>query len=291
MNDQLENIIRYLDNEMSKNERIDFENQIRKDEVLAKAVAFQRGLHGFLKREKPELEQKLSNLGDEFIINQSSKKRASSYWIVALLTIVILSIIAYFVFFNNNNTTSNDNQNSTKTEEIIPTNEIKNEEQETIKSPIKAIESPIEIPSLKPTKEIIVDDQPIASLDEKVYERNAIMEEVITETYRTNKIEDFTIVTIPKQDEVFKYSKSIPFKVNGTSTINSDYQLIIYSNRNFDIQNDYKILDTQIDGERINNQYQFDFNGNLSLEKGLYYLVIRKSGTRDILHISRFEVR
>ncbi|MGB0984931.1 MAG: anti-sigma factor family protein, partial [Saprospiraceae bacterium] len=106
MNDRLENIIKYLDNEMSADERMAFENQLRNDEVLAKEVAFQRGLHGFLDRQKPNLEQKLSNLGDEFILNPPTKKTSfSTLKIIGILS--LLALVSYFSFFLKNNTTTN----------------------------------------------------------------------------------------------------------------------------------------------------------------------------------------
>ena len=293
MNNQLENIIKYLDNEMSEIERLDFENQMRKDDVLAKEVAFQRGLHGFLEREKLNLEQKLSDLGDEFIINpnKDTKKGGLPIWLIGLLGFVVVAVVFYFIFFSKNNSNTFDNDNSTKTEEVIPNNTIKNVPNETIDTTVNEIINPIEPPTFRKEKTPKDNNQPIASVDEKVFERNAIMEEVITETYRENKPKDFTTVTIPKQDEIFNYTNSIPFKVVGNSTVDTDFQLIIYSNRDFDINNDYKILDTKIDRKFVDNQYQFNFNGNLSLKKGLYYLVIRKNGTREVLHISRFTVK
>lgn len=294
MDEELDNIIKYLDNEMSENERLDFENRIRKEEVLAKEVAFQRDLHGFLEREKPELEQKLSKLGDEFIINQPLNKRVFPYYWTTLLFLIIVLFISYFVFFNNKSLTPIDNQNPPKIEGTIPTDKIEIESQDTIKEPIELeptneVESPLKNPLQKPEKTTPI-KEPIALLDKKAYERNAIMEGVIVETYRTNEPEDLTIVTVPKEDAIFKHSEKILFIINGSSTIDNDYQVIIYSNRDFDIENDYRVLDSQFDSKLINGQYQFDFKANLSLEKGLYYLVLRKKGTRDILHISRFTV-
>lgn len=292
MDDQLENIIKYLDNEMSKNERLDFENQIRKDKALAAEVEFQRGLHGFLKRDKPELEQKLSNLGDEFIINQQNKKRAFPYWIVLLILFIAL-LMGYFLFFSKkDNPIPNDSQTPPQIEEIIPTDEIKKEAQETIKKPVEPIdkiEKPVKTPPSKPEK-TPDKEQPIALLDEKIYAQNAMMEDVITANYRTDEKDDSVIITIPEEDAVFKYSEAILLTVQGSSSTLDDYQLIIYSNRDFDIENDIRILDAKIDSQLNNERYQFNFNGNIALEKGLYYLIIRKNGTRDILHISRFTV-
>ena len=74
MDSQVEKIIQYLDGTMSESERLDFEKLIESDKTLAKEVAFQRSFYGFLDRRQPTLEQDLSSLGDEFILNSTEKK-------------------------------------------------------------------------------------------------------------------------------------------------------------------------------------------------------------------------
>ncbi|MGB0984930.1 MAG: hypothetical protein ACPG19_12855, partial [Saprospiraceae bacterium] len=99
-----------------------------------------------------------------------------------------------------------------------------------------------------------------------------------------------TFVTKPKADAVFEFAKKIPLVVIGNTDFAPKYRLIIYSNRSFDIENDYRILDAKLDGKPVDGTNQFRFNGQIPLEKGLYYLVIKKDGSRKILHISRFTV-
>ena len=288
MNDQkLDRIITYLDNNMSTDERTAFEKELRDNEVLAKEVAFQRGLHGFLSREKPSLEQKLSNLGDEFILHSAEKKTRFSVWKIIVISL-LLALVAYFSFFYRRSTTIEKTLPKTETEEQSP---IKVEE------PIEANpinkEEDTEIPKEKDksTKPTISVDQPIASLDKANYERNPILESVIQENYRSDATETITFVTKPKADAIFKSAKKIPLVVTGNTNVNPNYRLIIYSNRSFDIENDYRILDTQLRGKTIGGRNYFRFNGEIPLEKGLYYLVIRKDDSRDVLYISRFTVK
>lgn len=290
MDDQLDNIIKYLDNEMSKNERIDFENRIRKDKALAQEVEFQKGLYEFLKREQPELEQKLSDLGDEFIIEKQKKKRVIPFWIIVSILFLALLTIGYFAFFKQEKPI-HPLPPPPEIEEVIPNDEIEElrEDTQDVIEPKNKIEKPN--PTLPSTpEESIPEEQPIAFLDEKAYERNPMMEEIISANYRTDEQGDTITIVAPKADAVIAYSELISFTVKGSSSTHNKCQIIIYSNRDFDIENDYKTLDASVDGQLIDDLYQFDFNSNLALEKGLYYLVIRKGGSRDVLHISRFTV-
>ena len=66
--------------------------------------------------------------------------------------------------------------------------------------------------------------------------------------------------------------------------------MIIYSNRTFDIDNDHRILSQELSGTAIDSDFSFRFNAGLELKKGLYYVMIRKDETRELLHISKFRV-
>ena len=88
---QIENINKYLDNEMSINERTVFEKQLRNDKELAEELAFYKDFHGFAERRKPALRQDLSDLGDKFIIEPNKNKRV----------FFILDINTYSVTYSN----------------------------------------------------------------------------------------------------------------------------------------------------------------------------------------------
>lgn len=285
MDVQLESIIQYLDGEMNASERLDFEKLIESDEALAKEVAFQRGLHGFLDRREPALEVELGNLGDEFILNPTEKKRGFSVW-WSIPILLLVGTLLYFVL-SNKGTERNANENTSveQSEETQPsdnneeaTTPIEVEEENTI--PAEETDEPQRIPT----------DQPIASTDQSAYKRNPTMESIIQDTYRNSDSKKVIQLNQPKPDAKYKFNDKISFKVNGTTNLQADYRLIIYSNRSFDINNDYPVLDTLTSGKKVNNEYQIDFASSLSLNKGLYYLIIRKENSREVLHISRFTV-
>ncbi len=294
MNTQLEKIIKYLDNELSPSERTSFEEQIRKDKALAKEVAFQRGLHGFLNRNNPILEQELSELGDEFILD--SKRKNNRFFLkIGIPILLLMGLVAYFLFFAEEKPSIN-NKVPPEIKKVEPTpaiepeiKELPSNSKEVIKKeiiPIEEIKEPKE-KTKEPKKTI---SQPIAALNKADFEPNPILENVIEENYRTDVVESTTIVTVPVQDAVFKYD-DVSLIVNGQSDAKPNYRLVIYSNRSYDIENDYKMLDAPLTTTADKEQYKFRFNGNIPLKRGLYYLVIKKEGSRDILHISRFSVK
>jgi hypothetical protein len=287
MDSQIENIIRYLDGKMPKNERIAFEESMRKDEILRQEVDFQRGFHGFLERRKPTLEQELSNLGDEFILNPTGgRKSLSIWWFSAILLLLVMSL--YLFYFSKKETTP----------ESIPTNI------EIQESPIEEIDSidegsnnipkentPEEEPANKKTEEKSkIINQPIAAL-EADYKRHPIMEDFIQDDVRDASNEDTISVTSPLMNATFKSIAEISFLLTGATNVKPDYRIIIYSNRSYDIENDYRILNKVITGKKKNSgEYQFRFNAQIPLPKGLYYLMIKKDGSRNILYTSRFSV-
>jgi hypothetical protein len=290
MDSQIKNIIRYLDGEMPENERIAFEQLMRNDEVLRKEVDFQRGFHGFLERRKPTLEQELSNLGDEFILNPTEgRKGLSIWWFSAIFLLLAMSL--YLFYF----------AKKERTPERIPTNI------ETQENPIEEIDSVDENSNTIPQENIpdepkrdkevkeqdeqkSIPNQPIAAL-EADYKRHPIMEDFIQDDVRDASNEDTVSVTSPLMNATFKSVAEISFLLTGTTNVEPDYRIIIYSNKSYDIENDYRILNKAITGkEKSSGEYEFRFNAQIPLPKGLYYLMIRKEGSRDVLYTSRFSV-
>jgi hypothetical protein len=285
---QFNNIVRYLDNEMPIEERTAFEEQLRNDEELAQELAFQQDFHGYLERRKPDLRKDLKHFADEFI-TEPDNKRTFPFWII-LPTLLFLAVISYFIFFYNNNSTSENLPPTSDTETQI-SDDINNENEDQNSSDEKTepdnnseSNDNSEEPQLPP-------NQPIASLDKADFERNPILEAVIEETYRETVSEDTTILTAPKPDAEFKFGNTIPIFVNGLTTISPSYVLTIYSNRSFDIENDFPILNVPLNGSTENGKYRFQFNGNVPLKKGLYYLIIKRENLIDVIHIARFTVK
>lgn len=287
--DQVEQIITYLDQAMPLKERTAFETQLQNDETLAKEVTFQRNLHGFLDRYDPEMEDKLSALGDEFIVGQ---KHAFAPRILSISILLLLVLLVYFLFFYKKNATSNLKNDLPKIEipqEKTPNSTIEEIPQEIKIPPKETIKIPSKKQKITPKPPI---NQPIAALNKTDFEPNPSLESVIQENYRGDDAKIITTINIPKPDAIFKYESTIPLLVDGfSSNTDFDYRLTIYSNRPYDIENDYRLLDTPLKSIQKNEQNHFRFNAQIPLKRGLYYLVIRKDGTRDIVYISRFTVK
>jgi hypothetical protein len=283
---QIENINRYLDNEMSANERKAFEEQLRNDEELAQGMAFFKDFNGYVERQKPELRQDLSDFGDKYIVDPNKNKEKFPRWTLIPI-LLLIAIIGYFSFFYKKNTpqqktppTEIETQSSTnKLEENSNDNSNKNPEETEI------------IEEQKPNPSELLINQPIAVLDKADFEPNPILEAEIKEAYRETMLEDSTILSAPAPDAEFKFGANITILVEGLTTVSPDYVLNIYSNRPFDFENDYPILNTPMSVKTENNQYRFRFNGNLPLERGLYYLVIKRDDLIEVLYISRFTVK
>ena len=89
----------------------------------------------------------------------------------------------------------------------------------------------------------------------------------------------------------FDYQKTINFKLNGTTNAQPAYRLKLYSNKNFEIENDYTILNESIIYTKVEDQFEFQFNANIPLNQGLYYFIIQKEESEEILYISKFTVK
>lgn len=292
-NNQQQNIDRYLNNEMLEAEQTAFETELQNDEALRHEVAFQRGFVGFMGRYRPSLEDKLDALGSEYILDAPKKK---SYILWVILGVLLLCAILFYTISSNKKTSTIDVNTNSKSTIEIP-------EEAPIQIPIiekDTIESNEEnlIPStpkndkIKSTEESQkFDNQPIASIDESLYERNPNMELLLQGTVRANNDVQLLTIVEPVNDAVITTKNLTNFSINGTATTTLNYDIIIFNNKDFNINNNYPIL--KIAGKSIQelSENKIKFNAKLLLEKGLYYLIIQRENSRDILHISRFEVR
>lgn len=289
MNDnRTENINRYLDNEMSDDERRAFEEQLRNDEELAQDLAFFKDFHGYAERKKPKLRQDLSDLGDKYIIEPNKKKSAFPRWILVPL-LLLAAIGIYFSFFYKKNTVQ-ENTSPTEVETQLPTNNSEeNIDDSSDDNSNENVEEPVE--QQKTNTPEFPQNQPIAALDEADFAPNPILEAEIKEMFRATTVEDSTVLSSPKLDAIFKFDDNIRLLVEGLTTVSPNYVINIYSNRPFDFENDYPILNAPVNGKAENSQYRFRFRGNIPLKKGLYYLVIKQEDLIEVLHISRFTVK
>lgn len=281
MSNELENINRYLQGEMTKDEREAFEALIREDDALSKELAFQKGLQGFLSRHEPEIEAKLEKLGDEYFGNQNAtSKRLNYLWF--LLIVLALFGIVYVLWNKENSPLPMENNNVI----IHPLDSIQTE---APKEPIEKKEeiSPAEeiqnIPTISQPK------RPIATINQEDFLPNPLLEDLMQDKVRYLNSTDTTSISAPANDEIFPFQNKIPFKLSGSSSIKPPYQVKIFSNKSADIENDIRVFDSALTGKQEGLLFHFNLNTELTIPQGLYYLIINDSN-HEILHISRFKV-
>ena len=117
-----------------------------------------------------------------------------------------------------------------------------------------------------------------------------MMEAVIRNQYRNKPTISTTTVIRPKSDEVFAAQKVVELRLEGFSTLEPPYQLYIYSNNEFEIENNYTKLSAALKTKREGNQYTFIYYADVPFDFGLYYLVIRRINSQELMYISRFSV-
>lgn len=105
------------------------------------------------------------------------------------------------------------------------------------------------------------------------FQRNPVIEKIVEQQVRTTG--SIIELATPDRDVTFPFTKKIPFKFLGTSTIAPPYNLFIYSNKVFDFENDYKVLSTLISGTPLGKKYNFSFSANVSFPKDLYHLFLQ----------------
>ena len=276
---QIEN---YLNNEMPKGERQDFESDLERDKSLQESLKFQKGMQEYMDERNPDFENILSEMGGKYFQERKSNLFFLKWWIYIPIILIILVGIWRFLPLT-----------STTPIKAIPS-------EPSVIVPLKTTEdkptSPIEEPKIEQEKEATpvtpidnsIENQPIASLNPDDFKRNNALESIISEKYR-NDI--FTEMTFPKKNQVFAYNKGVNFKVKGNTTASPPYQLIVYSNQVSDFDNDYRLLDKELDGFKSNDEFQFRFNAEIPFKQGLYYLILQDESEGAILYISRFEVK
>jgi hypothetical protein len=285
--EQQEKIERYLKGLMTTSDRRAFEKEMAANSVLSEAVAFEKERMSFFESYEPALEAQLSALGDQYFVEKPVSQKPSIYIWWVILPLLILSACLYL--WLNSSSPKIDAFPIEKTLESLPD---VNEDQikDTLHSKDELIPEEVDInsesssPKQEETTKI---NRPIASLNEADFKPNPALENLISENVRN---ENVTIVTIPPSDKEYAAQKSIPLVIKGTSTAKPPYQLVVYSNRPFDFDNDHRVLNRSISGKAQEKEYQFEFRANIPFEAGLYYLIILGK-EEQILHGGRFIVK
>ncbi len=285
---QQENIHRYLNGRMTPEERQLFEQEMAADKKLAEAVDLQRDMAHFFKTHEPELEQQLGDLGDQYF-GQHKKVASLKFWgwLIPILLIALLAIKWLCT------------SSEPALEETPPPKEIATEpvqlEPADDQGPAVTPDPPPAEPSTPVQEETkndapapekpVVQDRPIASIDETAFNVNPVMESLLSERVRHSTV---TRIISPSPDTVFKSQTAIPFLLKGQTSAKPPFELLIYSNRMSDFDNDRPVLKKVLTGAKDNNAHRFQFKANLTLNDGLYYWMLRSENSGELLHVSKF---
>lgn len=284
MQNREEDILRYLNDQMTTDEKAVFEQELIDNKTLREEVGFQRDLLEFFAIREPELEAKLGKLGDEFIDKRKTKNPSFILISAAFIFVIILLIL----LFNHQIFPKKNNNVSEPKEEIIDTlKQIETvDSSQLIEPSLPPLENNIKIKNKK-----LPPSGHYASLDVKAFERNPMMESIIQNQYRTESGTSSTTVVIPKADEIYNSKKILKFRLDGFTKIQTPLQLYIYSNDSIEIENDDFILSADLKTKREGDKNTFYYDGDLPSTKGLYYYTIKNKDTGELMHISRFTIQ
>jgi uncharacterized protein YozE (UPF0346 family) len=287
-------IDRYLSGSMTGMELISFEKEIFVNKDLQSQIALKKDLHHFFKSRNPELNESLNQLGQEYFSDKTLEKGNLNKKKFTIIATILISITGLIVYYFNTNTQQNIEKVQVEETTILPE---PLEESEVIELPIleeEATEEKIEIPTFKPQKPINQpsnnDNQPIASVEN--YNKNPVLESLIRENIRSAEIE--YLHESPVKGAVYKLNglKSMNLKITAKVNDSEIVELLVYNNEIDKFNKDIKLLITEIQPIKLsNNQFQLKFNANVSLEKGLYYYLMRTKKSKQILHVSKFIVQ
>lgn len=298
MNELDDKIGRYLSGLMTIKESTSFEKEIAADKDLRMQILLKKDLQQFFETRNPALNESLKQLGDQYFNNKVSTKPSffnkNKFILIGIILISSIGISIYY-FANNKNGKEQETGNIQVEETTILPESL--EESEVIELPVleeKAIEEKVEIPTFNPQKPINQpsnkDNQPIASVEN--YNENPILESLIRESVRSTKIEYLHESPVKgavyKQNNLQAINLKIRAKVNDSETV----EFLVYNNEADKFSKDIKSLFTEMTPVKLSdNQFQLNFNANVSLEKGLYYYIIQTKKAKEILYVSKFIVK
>lgn len=308
LNEQEQQIERYLNGEMSEKERQTFEAAVKNDTELMKKVAFQKDLMQFFEERNPALENTLSELGNEFFVEDtnpptSGKKSSNNkFWMFLSLVFVLVIAFGGFFYFNDNGEQQQHDEiynNPIDAEKAINQGMLEDggSEGKTLDTSIEeAQETDEETSSDDEIDENIIDDKseeetkkispPMASVDTESYQTNPVLESLIRENIRSNESK-FEITSPSIGQSIYSKNSIVNLRFEGNSSTATSIQIILYDNKKSSFSNNQYIISTSKD---LTND-DFSVALNIELENGLYYYIVQEKNTREVLHISKFNVK
>ena len=288
----------YLDNELSSDERRNFEQAMSEDEELAKEVALQKEIQELLAdTPENELRQNLNRLNEQVVETGASYRRK---WLWGGLLLLLVPFIWWLYKPGEENiehSTINQEQQETLEEEKGPLEE--EVSKKNIDLPINEEKGqiPVEVEKTKeskpspPTKKQ-ENPGPIAAN----FDPNPSIEFLISNNLRSGDIE---WSDIQKIGDILQASgnSSIPFNFSAKLQSAEDltekkFKLHLFSNEevafdNFEPLNSFD-LNLDLISEGV---YSIDFQTDLKLTPGLYYYLIEDYEIEKIHYVNKFELR
>lgn len=285
-------IEKYLNDQMSTEEKRTFDQQLREDSELRKEVNFQKRLQSFFETREPKLRTQLEQLGNQYF-DKKDNGSISYLWIGVIgLTLTV----AIFLFSRKEEKTilnqqlevidTLDNTTTTLTEPRLETDTIKTEKTQPSKKEVAPSSSTSKENKPTPKKE----NRPIAQLNPKDFEPNPFLEDMMQSNLRNDETK--TTVWHPNTEAPLRYEEKIVFQVSGTTNATPPYRILLYTNKVADFEEDIRLLSVTVEGT-LNEETVFDFNleEEITLPRGLYYFLIEQVESEEELFVSKFEVR
>jgi hypothetical protein len=315
MMDEQEKIERYLNGEISTAEKKNFEQEMKKNKALSDEVALSKDLMAFFKERNMGLEHKLSDLGEEFFTdekpqntkphtNNNKSMNNKTRFIIPLLLLLFASITGFWYFNANTNSEKFEDELFSPATSVEEAEKMINEGmreqgdaeeagsemspeiiEEATKPPTNTDNLPDNAPTKTEDKPKV--DKPIAIVEDKAsFKENAVLEGLIQENVRSDR--SITIKT-PAENYTFAPKNGVAtLKFRFTTAEETPIELMIYDNQRESFEKEHRILSTML---RQSSNDELAFDVNVSLKNGLYYYVLRKKDTSEIVTISKFFVR
>ena len=289
----------YLENELSSDERRNFEQAMSEDEELAKEVALQKEIQELLAdTPENELRQNLERLNKQ-LVEKETPSRPGWQW-GALLLLLILPIIWWLYKPGEENieppTINQEQQESLKEDNSPSTEEIPEKDidlpinREKDQAPAKIEKTKESKP--KPPTQKQKDPGPIAAN----FDPNPSIEFLISNNLRSGDIE-WNDIQKPQNKLPSSGNASIPFRFSAKLQSSEDltekkFKLHLFSNEEEAFDNFEPMTSFDLNLNSISEGvYSIDFQADLSLTPGLYYYLIEDYEIEKIHYVNKFELR
>lgn len=286
----------YLDKKLSREDLIQFENELKTDQDLARELQLHQEMEAFLAdTPENELRKNLQELNQEV---EEGKVKTGNSWRFLLLLIPVLLLMAWWI--------SSQMVKNTVPETAPPMEDvwIESEKKETSDDPAKEKELPEEdgveelppsVPKQQPTpsrKKPTEASRPIAAN----FDPNPSLEFLIENNRRDNEVtleveERQANIQVPTVGSNFDF-RFVAVLRSATDLLQQDFKLHLFSNKKVDFEDFTPLSTNDLSLEKLtDDSYRIDFKSNLSLQPGRYYYILEDYTEEEIYFVDKFEVK